>query len=91
MHVKFIFEEKSQDDRWAQLYSQVCFIHQQPDSLSIAIAPEICVQGEELVVTLNVYNKKTKTKQHINKTRDDLHGVHKVPSELVQLEQKLVI
>lgn len=51
----------------------------------------MCVQGEELVVTLNVYNRKTKTKQHINKTRDDLHVVHKVPSELVQLEQKLVI
>lgn len=30
-------------------------------------------------------------KQNINNTRYDLHVVHKVPSELVQLEQKLVI
>lgn len=72
---------------------QLGFIHQQPGSLSTDIAPERRVQGgEELIVTFNVYDKnKTKPKQHIHKTRDDLHVVHKVPSELVQLEQTLVI
>lgn len=32
-----------------------------------------------------------KKKQNINKTRYDLHVVHKVPSELVQLGQKSII
>lgn len=38
-----------------------------------------------------VIKKKKKTQQNRIKTRYDLHVVHKVPSELVQLEQKLVI
>lgn len=41
------------------------------------------MQREE--ITFNVMIKK----QTQNKTRHDLHVVHKVPSELVQLEQKL--
>lgn len=59
------------------------FRHQQPDSQPIDIAPERHVQREE--ITFNVMIKK----QTQNKTRHDLHVVHKVPSELVQLEQKL--
>lgn len=85
VRIKLISEQKSQNNRRGQV-CRLSFTARSCTPVARFTADrygtgKMCA-GREIITRFNVHKK-----QNTNQTRYDLHVVHKVPSELVQLEQ----
>lgn len=85
VQIKLISEQKSQNN-WRGQVCRLSFTARSCTPVARFTADrygtgKMCA-GREIITRFNVHKKQNK-----NQTRYDLHVVHKVPSELVQLEQ----